>query len=91
MNNTDKKLIRKWCGRSQMEDVLDLNFYRQYVMPKLYKQGYYYDLFQWNSGQHKVCINQKTEEWAVTVSEAVAKDPEEAFGQALLPLIKEGN
>jgi len=107
MTDEDKKLIWEWCGVSvsylsdmgiwvfsgvyQREARLDLNNLFKYAVPELYKRGYYYTILQWNEGQHKAIIDKKTVEWAVTASDAIDKDPAEAFGKALLQLIKEND
>ena len=59
----------------------------EWLVPELYKQDYYYELLQWNSGQHKAIINKKTAEWAVTVSDAIAETPALALCLAIEKLI----
>ena len=62
---------------------IDLNSLFTYVVPRLYELGYYYELFQWNNGQHKAIINKRASGWSVTVSDATSTDPATAFFLAL--------
>jgi len=66
-------------GRWAAEKEPDLNCLFEYAVPKLYELGYYYELLQWNEGQHKAIINKRAVEWAVTVSDAIDKDPADAL------------
>lgn len=98
MNEEDKKLIFEWLGRNdgglywQFENggdwilgdavVLDLNFYFKYAVPKVIENG---EVFVLSTNHHTnvtLFIGDKE-------GTANSKDPTEAFGQALLKLIKE--
>ena len=76
-------------GATHFETLpIDLNNLFKYAVPKLYEQDYYYDLLQWNTGQHKAIINKKTVEWAVTASDAVAETPALALFWAIYEVKK---
>jgi len=59
----------------------------KHAVPKLYESGYYYELIQWNEGQHKAIIKKVTHGWAVIASDVVDKDPAQAFYIAILEVI----
>ena len=66
---------------------LDINNLFKYAIPKLYQNGYYYEILQWNEGQHKAIINRRTAEWAETYSSFVNIDPTLALFWAIYSLI----
>ena len=97
MNELNKKLA-EWRGFS-VENIShgvypnftqSLNACEKWLFPKLYEQGYYYNLLQWNEGQHKAIINKRTAEWVVTASDAVAETPALTFCLAVEKIIDGG-
>jgi len=103
MTNEDKKLILEWCGVIFDKDFLhwrcpdgiryslyppdkpiepDMSFYFKYAVPKL---KFPYISFQMGESS----IWHQLENGDVEVATAYSEDPAEAFGQALLKLIKE--
>ena len=104
MDITEWVEVLEWCGLPRtktgywlMPDghayiktpPLNLTNLFKYVTPELYKRGLYYELMQWDEGQHKAIINEKTPEWTMTVSDAIDKDPEMALLRAVLQIMKE--
>ena len=65
----------------------DLSLCFKWLVPKLYERDYFYELLQWNAGQHKAIISKKTAGWATIVSDAVAGNPALALCSALEKLI----
>jgi hypothetical protein len=62
----------------------------KWLVPKLYRDNYYYDLLQWDNGRHKAIISKATVEWAVTASDTIAETPALALCRAIEKLIDEG-
>ena len=60
----------------------------KWLVPKLYELSYYYEILQWNEGQHKAIINKRTIEWATTASDAIDKEVAMAFCLAIEKLIE---
>jgi len=98
MNDTDKKLIYEFCGGKKIErfvakldgwrfgDIVytiisdpDLNFYFKYAVPKVYKE--------YGESGLSLLLDRWTEVVLFTFTSLY--DPDEAFGQALLKLIKD--
>ena len=102
MTDEDKKLILEWCGFYQLEGLwtiydedvllppdpdLDLNVYFKYAVPKLR-----YASLQ-HSDQYQGAISAYYAQVSIQFGNNYASaddDPAEAFGQALLKLIKRG-
>jgi len=84
MKEEDKKLILEWCGLKPPDDEsgfgfegrLDMNFYFKYAVPKLL----------WKIGGTMTLID-FLQKWIYDAYTS-GKDPAEAFGEALLKLIK---
>ena len=103
MTDEDKKLILEWCGfkilgmgslgrllyyypkssgvHSDYAPDLDINFYFKYTVPKLEEYGIKQNI---GSAEHCAWVRRDGNLYGDE-----APDPAEAFGQALLKLIKE--